>query len=456
MTGMKTPLLLPAETQIREFDGKLLVACVAAERGIPAVVGSRMSMHAHATALPRGIYVSKDVRSSSLKMMGILERLGHSLCAWDEECLVQFSAQRYYETRVSPEVFQKTSVLCAWGDDNAKVFRDCPSYTGAPIHVTGNPRIDMLRPELRGFFDDDVAKIRDRYGDYILISTHFGAINHYVPQLSAHTLNAITPTSEKGGDFREGLRSHLFDIFQHFEQMIPALGAAFSDRKILVRPHPAENRAPWDKVAAELPNVHVVQEGNVVPWILAAQALVHNSCTTSVEAFALERPAVAYLPVTSDRFDLDLPNALGHRAFSTEELLDALRNITMRPTPPPQDPAQLEILRRNIAGTDGRFAAERIVDALVTESSGPLTLPTPDTGTYAKAWIRSHQRATSKWLKSFIPGHKNNADYQRQRFPGLTAADVDERIQRFSGLLGRFENLRAHRLFENVFEILPS
>lgn len=456
MTGEKTPILLPAETQIREFDGKLLVACVAAERGIPAVVGSRTAMHDRATALPRGIYVSKDVRSSSLKMLGILERLGHSLCAWDEECLVQFSPQRYYETRVSPDVYGKIAALCAWGDENVRVFRECPSYTGAPIHVTGNPRIDLLRPELRPFFDDEVARIGEKYGDYILISTHFGAINHYVPRLSDHTLDAITPSSEKDGDFKDGFKAHLFAIFEHFRQMIPALGAAFPDRNILVRPHPAENRAPWDKVAAALPNVHIVQEGNVVPWILGAQALIHNSCTTSIEAFVLERPAVAYLPEVSDRFDLDLPNALGWRAFSTDDLIKVLRDITGNPHAPPRDPEQLALLRHNIAATEGPFAAERIVDALEADMAGPLALPALNTAAYATAWLRSHERAASKWLKSFVPEHKNNADYQRQRFPGLTEKQVDAKIRRFSTLLGRFENVRARKLIQNVFEIYRS
>ncbi len=456
MNGNTIPLLLPVETQIREFDGKLLVACVAAERGIPAIVGSRIAMHAHATALPRGIYVSKDVRSSSLRMLNIFENLGHSICAWDEECLVQFSPQRYYETRVSSVVYSKTATLCAWGKVNEQIFKECPSYTGAPIHITGNPRIDLLRPELRGYFDEDVKRIKERFGDYILISTHFGAINHYVPELSALTLDAITPSSEKNGDFKQGLRDHLFDIFRHFEQMIPALGHAFPDRTILVRPHPAENRAPWDQVAAELTNVHVVQEGNVVPWIIGSQALIHNSCTTSIEAFALDHPAVAYLPVTSDRFDLDLPNSLGAQAHSTGDLITILKELTERPIPASRDPAQRDLMCQHIAALDGPFAAERIVNALNRESRDALALPATSSGSYIRAWLQCHERAASKWLNSFMPGHKNNTDYQRQRFPGLTVVEVDQRIQRFAGLLDRFRGLRTRQLFQNVFEIIPS
>ena len=40
MTIKKPLLLIPVENQIRELDPKLLLACVAAERGFSSVIGS--------------------------------------------------------------------------------------------------------------------------------------------------------------------------------------------------------------------------------------------------------------------------------------------------------------------------------------------------------------------------------------------------------------------------------
>ena len=37
--------IIPAEEQSREFDAKLLLACVAAERNFPAIVGARRDIH---------------------------------------------------------------------------------------------------------------------------------------------------------------------------------------------------------------------------------------------------------------------------------------------------------------------------------------------------------------------------------------------------------------------------
>ena len=38
-------LILPVENQTRELDAKLLLACAAAERGFPVIIGSRALIH---------------------------------------------------------------------------------------------------------------------------------------------------------------------------------------------------------------------------------------------------------------------------------------------------------------------------------------------------------------------------------------------------------------------------
>ena len=53
------------------------------------------------------------------------------------------------------------SHLFAWGEDNAELWHQYPQLpAGMPIHVTGNPRGDLLRPEMRAFYDKDVGRIR--------------------------------------------------------------------------------------------------------------------------------------------------------------------------------------------------------------------------------------------------------------------------------------------------------
>ena len=75
-------LIIPCETQARELDAKLLLACFAAERGFTVIVGSKKEINKRIARLPRSIFVSKSLTRRNLLMYELLPRLGHagSLC----------------------------------------------------------------------------------------------------------------------------------------------------------------------------------------------------------------------------------------------------------------------------------------------------------------------------------------------------------------------------------------
>jgi surface carbohydrate biosynthesis protein len=57
----KLQLLIPVENQVREFDAKLLLACIAARRGFSVVIGSRREMEFRIASFPRSLYLSKSM-----------------------------------------------------------------------------------------------------------------------------------------------------------------------------------------------------------------------------------------------------------------------------------------------------------------------------------------------------------------------------------------------------------
>ena len=63
-----------------------------------------------------------------------------------------------------------------------------------PIHVTGNPRGDLLRPEMRAFYNKDVGQICNTYGQFILINTNFNHVNAFYP-----AQNLFQPVKEPAG-----------------------------------------------------------------------------------------------------------------------------------------------------------------------------------------------------------------------------------------------------------------
>src|SRR5512144_3100039 len=130
-------LMIPGETQVRELDAKLLLGCIAAERGFPVIIGSRAFLHFQADSIPRGVYLAKSMRSLSIRMFDILRKLGHEIVAWEEEALLREPDPQYYRQRLSPITMRQLSHLIAWGPDDADVFRKYPGYNGTEIHITG-------------------------------------------------------------------------------------------------------------------------------------------------------------------------------------------------------------------------------------------------------------------------------------------------------------------------------
>jgi surface carbohydrate biosynthesis protein len=451
----RPPLLIPIENQVRELDAKLLLALVAAERGFPVILGSRATLHREAASLPRGVYLAKSARALSVRMFRIYRDLGSEIAAWDEESLVRNPNREFwYRRRLSKEALEMVGVFFAWGEDDADVLRGFPDWPATTIHATGNPRIDMMRPELRGYFDEDVAVLRRRYGDFVLVNTNFGLVNHYVEKMSGAL--PLPPGSNRPEDLEvaRSLVSHRRELFEHFRKMVAGLAESRPKLTIVVRPHPVENPAVWNQIAALHTNVHALNEGNVLPWLLASKLLIQNGCTTGVEAFALGVPSIAYQPAVSERCDSDLPNALSARAFDLDQLhaqIDAVLDGKSLPEGEERD----KRARQHLASLEGPLASDRIVDVLADLYPPGASFVRPQPLRHAAAWLHSEGRALVKRARARIPGNRNSADYQRHRFPGVTLEELRERATRLAKLLNRFAEIQIQQRAEDTFEIRP-
>jgi hypothetical protein len=248
--------------------------------------------------------------------------------------------------------------------------------------------------------------------------------------------------------------AHRRELFEHFKQMVTSLAESRPKLTVVVRPHPVENPAVWNQIAALHTNVHALNEGNVLPWLLASKLLIQNSCTTGVEAFVLGVPSIAYQSAVSERFDSDLPNALSARAFDLDQLhahIDAV--LDGKALPEGED--RRKRAHQHLASLEGPLASDRIVDILADRYPPGVLLARPQPLRHAAAWLHSEARALVKRARAQIPGNRNSADYQRHRFPGVTLEDLRERAARMANLLNRFDAVQIEQRAEDTFEIRP-
>jgi surface carbohydrate biosynthesis protein len=444
--------ILPCEIKSREFDSKLLLACFLAERGWTSVVGSRNDIHMKLHRFPRSVYLGKDVRFSSGTIVTMLRLLGHRFVAMDEEAQFFLSRERYRNSRVDDAVLSHAEALYAWGPENALAWVEAPGYRNQPIHLTGNGRIDMLRPELRGLYAERTEELKRRYGAFILVNTNFSAINHFFGNLSVSVKEDDEEPVTRAHS--NGYILHRQNLLDAFVKLLPSIANAFPKHKIILRPHPGESPDYWRDVVSGCANVAINGEGNVVPWILASKALVHNGCTTALEAYVLGETVIAYQPSMSEEFDMRVPNELSLVAQSESDVFallqkalnNELRGVDLHTA------ERTRILAQYVTGEDGDLATERLaaqLEQFVAEPSpANLNLVTWPAGAAVVLG-----RAIYKHYNSNRIGHKSNVAYTRHRFPHTEVPEVQSRIADFASCLGRFSGVTAHQLDENIFEV---
>jgi surface carbohydrate biosynthesis protein len=443
-------LLLPCETRVREFDAKLMLACHAAGQGLTALVGSKKVMDLNLDQYPPGVYVGKSVTARSRHNLHLARFCGHRVVLWDEEGLVWASREVYWRTKVEGRTLAEPELLIAWGEENARAWLEHPEYPGTPVVAAGNPRIDLLRDELAGYFAEQQREIEAEHGPFVLINTNFSRVNHDQPAQNRH-LRWLR--EQRPDDPRGGFAAHKFQLFNAFRTMVPAMARALPQLRFVVRPHPSERHATWRELAADLPNVCVRADGNVIPWLRASCGLIHNGCTTALEGFVMGRPALAYMPVRSASFDHPLPNGL---SLQVEDLAGLISGTEAMHRDPGQTFARqaaaggAAMVAQHLAGATGELACTRILAALAPMLADEENAPTP--GGAAAGALMAGRRL---WQSGFqyVPGHGNYRGYLARMFPPVTLAEVRGRVLAFRRCLPELPEIQVDEPQAGVFSL---
>ncbi len=457
-------LILPVEIFNREFDAKVLLSCFAAERGFSVIIGAKRDINLNLASLPPSIYLPINLHNRNHVTTYLLKNFGHTLAGVDEEAIVYCSPEVYVKEKLGTNVFPQPKLFLAWGPENAKIWKSQKNYNGMPVHITGNPRTDLLRPELQKYWAHSVEGIRHKFGNIILLNTNFGKLNNFRPNKGDEKKTLESATRSPGTiDAQElGMAKHRLALFHHFQKMVGEVGRAFPTHTILIRPHPSENHEIWKQAANGCSNVHVHFEGHVTPWLLAADAIIHNSCTTGLEGYLLNRPVFAFQPIMSEYFDKRLPNALSQQATSSQELIDLLNVALSSPTSgrETKDTAseKTKLIEQYLAFLQGPFASEKIIDVLEHfDDTFSQAAPNWRNVFVAKSYAlaRKYKRTFNATFRMSNLNRSQRYQYLQHIFPEIGFSTIQERIERFQHILQRFPDIKVRTLTKSIFEITP-
>jgi len=419
---------IPVELKVRELQSKLLLALKSAKAGFRVIIGSKNGLIRRLPLLPRGIFMGFGIVKNYEKLFKKCRELGHRVVAFDEEGLVFLNEEVYKKYRVSRDTLSNVTLFFTWGKVQTDAILSKVPEAKSKVITTGSLRFDLMRPEYLGILDSEVYKIKKKYSPFILINSSFGPCNHYSG--TKFYLKALRDkfmiVSTEDEIFHKNRIEHMGNIFKSFTEMIPELSRNFKDYKIIVRPHPSENRGVWEKSIKGLDNVFMIHEGDVIPWILASKAVIQNGCTTGVEAFFLGRPVIAYRTVTSDEFDIPLPNSLGKNISSVRGLIDYLNGILRygsngRETD--EDRQREIILKKNLSGIDGKLAGDMMI-----ESISDLIVNSKKIDRYLGSRIYLDLLRFLLSIKNMtnciFKGRRLFGGYQKHKFPGLNMTEI--------------------------------
>lgn len=441
-------LILPAEIRSREFDARILQGLLAVQRGWQVVLGSKAMISRHIWRFPRGVFLCQTLTRRRVTILDIVDSLGMPSVGWCEEGLVYQSRDIYLMRRVAPAALSKMSAVVAWGKQSKDDLNVVASPLGLDVHALGNPRFDLLRTQLRNVHAEEVDQFKKRFGDFILVNTNFSNVN-CAPEAKSRMMPAAPSASESSTDLVErfeAFREYRRELFQFFQRMIPTLATRFSKQTIVIRPHPAEDPEVWRGIAAQHPNVRVVREGSVVPWILASKALVHNGCTTAAEAALMDRCPIAYCPVVRPDLDAVLSNDISRCAGSTDELISLVdAEMSGRLS---LDGHQQQILNQFVSSREGPLASERILDLCddIADAHGIENV---------QVSLRPRLAAMFRHTRKLVRINHRNDRYLPTVFPATDVEYVERRCVAMASCLGlataRGATVRA--LGSNIFEM---
>ncbi len=437
-------LYIPVETAARELDGKLLLALRANARGYKVVLGNRSMMSNVMHRFEPGVFFTHNFTRKRRRFLRIMRQLGHRIVGVDEEGLVWLDEDSYRHRRADVEAMGYMDTIFAWGAEHAEVLASVAGQSGPNIVAAGNPRADLLRPPLREIYRPAADKLQEKYGNFILINSNFGILNFALTQSNGdgEKTDAELGKLARTYQFPEEFFKFRYAVYRAFVKLLPALSARFPDRQIVIRPHPSENPAAWIEASKGLDNILVKYDAELIPWLMAADAVIHNGCTTALETAILARPAIMYRPVNGGEFEIRQPLKVSILAEDKIRLFAAIEN--------PHSGNEIidAELANLVSGLQGPTSSQRIIDVI---SALPEREPVGRISRLA-GQTRSLWRGCERSLRKLDKSSLAHTDYIDHKFPPISAHEISTRMAEFAERL-EMPLPRVTELSDRIFSI---
>lgn len=436
--------LFPIETIARELDHKILMGILISNPDNKVYVGDQQIIRTLSYFVKKGVFYGKHLFGkpmfSDTDYYNRLKKNDINIVHLNEEGAVWPGGEDVWKYLLDqserPAVLNDKDTMLTWGEWQANYNKSREDHS-VKIKATGHPRFDLYNEKYIDYFKDDIDDILSSYSDYILINTAFSYSNNgeggvdfiFKPTLS------YSPKNNEHRIYRfKRWRQQMFSIADVVD-LVNKLSLDFPDEIFVIRPHPSEDTNYYKSIFNGIDNVKVVYDGSVTPWVLGCKCLIHNGCTTAIEATLAGIPVLNYATNPNPDFDTYLANICGRTVDNYNDAKQFLINLDEEKASLPQA-SKAQDLFHNFKGGQ---AQEQVVDELniaAAHSHGAKSKSPSSIKLKYISYLHKVYLLTKYTYLSFQGKFGKFVDY-RKRFSGFEKNDIETKVEKLSKIVGK-------------------
>ena len=324
-------IYLPIETTKRELLSRMSFAITGAMKGWEPIFGSKSDFLTKIKYLKSGHYLGKSIQPGNYKNYKYIKSFGNIISIFDEEGLFSFDEQ-FSNRRVGEKNFELIENYFLWGEENKKELLIRFKSIENKLILAGNQRIELLKKPLINFFLDEGVKIKQKMGNFILVTTKFPKANF----IKRHDLqDFVEHQTQKGWLYNDHLVDCAKNALEHEQQNLSRLieyliefSKQNEEEMIVVRPHPNENYSTYENAFKKFKNIKIIKDhDNTNNWIAACKFLIHFNCTTGLEALLLNKRGFNFMPFKNEKVEYKLLKDVSEVIRTKYELININKNF---------------------------------------------------------------------------------------------------------------------------------
>lgn len=299
----KKTIYIAIEIKVREFIAKLLFSFFAIQKNYRIYLGSKDELieliknkkqKGGLFFYKGGLQVEKTKQIHSKTDAHIV---------LDEEMTAGLNKEKYKRQAFFSKAKKYIHAFIYINEEIKRIVEK--SMKTSNIYALGWPRVDLYKKPYSDVYISQEKKIKKKYGNFYLFMSDFAYITKNYRQ------HVMEHTPWGGGKkyfkyWKNYTLSYAENTFEEYRGMIKFFNeVSKKDKniKIVIRGHPSESVKEWKKNLRNLKNfIFTKPIDDPQPWITASNGVLHRGCSTSLQAFALNKP-IGFVRVKTKKGD---------------------------------------------------------------------------------------------------------------------------------------------------------